>query len=78
MMAAKAARPAMAMELPMVLAAPVNGVMGELLGEPGAGTEALGAPVPVGAGAPGPAGPAGTETVAGLPGGTGTLLPAGG
>lgn len=31
-MAAKAARPAMAIELPTVLAAPVNGVIGELEG----------------------------------------------
>jgi len=31
-MAAKAARPAMAIELPTVLAAPVNGVIGELVG----------------------------------------------
>lgn len=31
-MAAKAARPAMAIELPTVLAAPVKGVIGELLG----------------------------------------------
>ncbi len=30
--AAKAARPAMAIELPTVLAEPVNGVIGELLG----------------------------------------------
>ena len=31
-MAAKAARPAMAMELPTLLAAPVKGVIGELVG----------------------------------------------
>jgi len=31
-MAAKAARPAMAIELPTVLAAPVNGVIGALVG----------------------------------------------
>ena len=76
MMAAKAARPAMAMELPSELAAPLNGVMGELLAPGGETLPDGGALVPdaVGAGAPVPTG---TDTEAGDPGGTGTLEPAG-
>ena len=50
MMAAKAARPAMAIELPRLLAAPLKGVMGELEGL--YGTTPVEAAVPDGAATP--------------------------
>ena len=75
MMAAKAATPAMTMEPPRVLAAPLKGVIGELDGDDGETKPVEAGAVPEGAGAPGPAG---TETTGDDPGGTGTLPPAGG
>ena len=70
-MAAKAARPARPMELPMVLAEPLNGVIGELDGCEAGTTPVEATPVPVGAGAP----PAGLETAGACPGGGGTADP---
>lgn len=71
-----AANAEMTMLLPTVLAAPVNGAIGELLGETGE-TGDEGAADPVGTGmTPVPVGPAGAPgTVTGDPGGTGTPVP---
>ena len=92
-MAAKAARPAMAIELPVVLAAPLKAWMGELVGLGTALKDVLvdclsivrvrwriAYPVPVATPEAVPAGapPAGEPTGAGEPGTGGTAVPAGG